>query len=519
MALISEKPVSAETEKQIEDAFNAITKAQFKTMVDLRFFTEEEYYGKVKEMLLKAGEEGEDNSSSAGAESGDGAVEDETVMNEEYNYAEVVYPEIKENQLDIIFISGIDMYKEFSDEGYLERLEDQLSAGSKVLSDYILNEYMSAVKLSGGTYAIPNNTIASDYTYLLLNKELVEKYQYTEQAKTWLSVADANSFIMDISKYEDKVVPVYGDVVPTNTHYWSYDIGSMGEVKTFNHVPNRFSVLGCTLNEASVGNEGILSVTKLLSESSAYGKQLLAIQALKDANCIKKTIDKDEKFAVGFIKGNEMDVAEYREDYEVIVTEYPRLTHTNVFSSMFGVNADSRFEASRSMEIITYLNTNSELRNILQYGIENVHYEIDAKTDVLKRLNQDYMMDVNKTGNVFMAHAEEGIDPSVMKSAIAQNRDALLYPGIAYSGTSNDKVFDEYVTKLEDLSKKYAEKIDACKSVEELKTIFAECNKDLDTDRLYTNWINTAPSDEKFSPYAAYYTWAVDSGFINPDGE
>ena len=42
--LVSEKPVSAETEKLVEDAFNAITEAKYKTRVDLRLYSAEEYF-------------------------------------------------------------------------------------------------------------------------------------------------------------------------------------------------------------------------------------------------------------------------------------------------------------------------------------------------------------------------------------------------------------------------------------------------------------------------------------------
>ena len=43
MAVVCEKVPDAETELAVEEAFNSITKSQFKTQVDIRFFTEEEY--------------------------------------------------------------------------------------------------------------------------------------------------------------------------------------------------------------------------------------------------------------------------------------------------------------------------------------------------------------------------------------------------------------------------------------------------------------------------------------------
>jgi hypothetical protein len=45
--LMSDAPVAPETEKEIEDAVNKITKNKFKTKLDLRIYPEDEYYAKL----------------------------------------------------------------------------------------------------------------------------------------------------------------------------------------------------------------------------------------------------------------------------------------------------------------------------------------------------------------------------------------------------------------------------------------------------------------------------------------
>jgi hypothetical protein len=190
---------------------------------------------------------------------------------------------------------------------------------------------------------------------------------------------------------------------------------------------------------------------------------------------------------------------------------------------MFAVSAFSKTNVDRNMEIITAINTNPALRNILQYGIENVNYSIDSKTGMLTRLNDKYLMDINKTGNVFIAHPEEGITPEYMEMAKKQNVAAVLYPCAGFNGTVySDSMNEEHIIKAKEFSAKYKEKIDACKNAAELEAVFAEFSEDTELRILYFSWNEidpTPPEDEPeakvlYSPYALYYKWLEANKFL-----
>jgi hypothetical protein len=261
-----------------------------------------------------------------------------------------------------------------------------------------------------------------------------------------------------------------------------------------------------------------------LNSSHTYAKQLLEIRKFKDNNYVKETLAENEKFAVGFLKGNEYDIREYTEDYEVIVCETPRFTPKTVFDNMFGVSAYSKTNVDRNMEIITAINTNPELKNILQYGIEGVHYEIDPKTGMLSRLNDKYLMDNNKTGNVFIAHPEEGITPEYMEIAKKQNVAAELYPCAGFNKTVlTDKLGPDFITKANEFTATYKAKLDACKSVADIEAVFAEVSADTQLRNLLLQWSDIDPegsedgeSEEEptFSPYALYYKWLEENKFL-----
>ena len=158
---------------------------------------------------------------------------------------------------------------------------------------------------------------------------------------------------------------------------------------------------------------------------------------------------------------------ELREEYEaqgysVFVMENPRVTTEDVFGSMFAIGGKTGY-ANRAMEVIAYLNTNSEIRNILQYGVQDVNYRVqsanytvDGETKsveyVVATNDNFYEMDINKTGNVFLAYpemdaneiadmTEEQIAQAVLSKSLylqEKNKEALtdLTLGMYYNYTS-----------------------------------------------------------------------------------
>ena len=141
-----------------------------------------------------------------------------------------------------------------------------------------------------------------------------------------------------------------------------------------------------------------------------------------------------QNFAAAVKTGDAFDMAEYSEDYEIFAIDGEAPTNAEICSSMFAVSKfTSEFE--RAMEVITYLNTNKEIRNLLQYGIENINYELnETNKKEITRLNRDYMMDIYKTGNVYMAYPEENMPLDIWELSKKQNIVMDAYAVNAFDG-------------------------------------------------------------------------------------
>ena len=256
MWVVTEDETTEEAQKLVNEAFTKITKAKFKTNVVIQFCTEDEYYEKLESAIetaqyeielearcakelrqyLKANKtSGKDNATLTAEfyaahpeyqkfqavededEENAEETEEETVVND-YGITEIKYPDVKENQVDIFYISGYDKYMEYYDKEYLASLGEELSTSSKKLKTYISTSLLDGVQIEGGVYAIPNNVPIGEYTYMMIDKTLFDAYyQKIDKVST---VLDLDTFLNDVSNYNgDKTADDEGYVVPLASTY------------------------------------------------------------------------------------------------------------------------------------------------------------------------------------------------------------------------------------------------------------------------------------------------------------
>ena len=82
---------------------------------------------------------------------------------------------------------------------------------------------------------------------------------------------------------------------------------------------------------------------------------------------------------------------------------YPEVTKSYVCESAFGIVRDNE-NAARSMQIVYRINSDVTLRNLLLYGVENIHYTKDDNGVVTKNPTSTYKMRLEYTGNIFLAY-------------------------------------------------------------------------------------------------------------------
>ena len=426
--VVEEVPTDA-VKKAVTDAVNKITTSKFNTYMFINFLTEDQYYSTVSDEI-RAYEDSKnafapaDNAQGAEITVGDG------------QFAKR-YPGLRSHQVDIVYIAGEDMYAEYINNGWLSSLDSELSASSKKIKEYISATLLEAAKFEGGTYAIPNNGAIGEYTYMLLDKELMEKNSmhgiYNQGKIDGFFNEYVYDYLEEVRKHDD-VLPIdatYDECLELLAHYWAID------PVTYEAAEKQFSVLGYRYTNPKTLSKGktVLAFNSLFADET-FCKNFVKLNEYRLDEGYFGEAAEGEKAAIKFATGDYSDYETFKsEGYYPVIVKYPTVDAEDVFDSMFGVCTYS-VDLSASMQIVTYLNTSADLRNLLQYGVEGEHYKViedeDGNKSVERLVDENdklyYSMDLFKTGNAFIAYPEAGMNPEIWEIGKDQNRDALIEP-------------------------------------------------------------------------------------------
>ena len=369
---------------------------------------------------------------------------------------------------------------------------------------------------------------------------------YDEKTGKPVSSADAKGalYLVDengdpVTEENDKRVIVGGDtkidkdanVLPT--YYYTYDKDA------------QFSILGAMMKDAADRTRGSVNLGFDALFTDAEYHQLFAALKNYEYQEFYGEVKEGQRAAVSFMKGdsriklayekNGVYVGEDGREYYVVIAEYPEATEEELYGNMFAVYSNSKY-LDRAMKVITYLNTNQELRNLLQYGIQDQHYELNEDGTV-KLLNSTkygaYSMDIEKTGNCFIAYPTEEMGADAWTYAKLQNNDSLINPLLGFDfnlaiADSDYAIDTELIDEIKRLNAETLEMIEECSNKDELMSLMSDtvdglivkhdpsktANKKL--EKAINSLYDPDETSDKsgHSPYAVYYTWLTDYGYL-----
>ncbi len=438
MFLIKNEETTEEAEKAVQLAINDITLSKYKTLVKLNYLTEDEYWdaveaeeaavvaaieAKAMEVPEEEVEEEEDKDVKDKKEKDDEADEaDEDVLVGEdgeplegmeivdsldaeydalYDLGDVI---VEEPQIDIYLVNSAEKYLELAEAGALAPLDTYLTLESKILSSYIYPAFLEAAKVNGTTYGIPVNGPIGSVEYIVFNKELLDKYEFKAEDMTTLESLE--KYLSVLKANEPNVIP----------------LGSAGAHLGFDAYGSVYAATGIKETGTPLISEEIISIYDQPEVKAHYAK---INEYNKKGYLVTDAAAKEGKVvAVDFRKGNAANIAQWEEqdgcEYEYVTYRAPAATNDDLLGSVFVISANS-FNKERSMEIIKLFNTNPVLANLLQWGIEGVHYELNKEDNSITQLTNDYSMNTRYTGNRYIKYRLDSEPADVFEAYKEQN--------------------------------------------------------------------------------------------------
>ena len=372
-----------------------------------------------------------------------------------------------------------------------------------------------------------------------------DKYTYDAAAKGALYLVDENGDT--VTPENDKRVTVEGETKTDAdgnvrpTYYYAYDTEA------------EFSILGTMMKDAAKRTRGQINLGFNALFTNTEYHQLFGALKNYEYQEFYGEVKEGQRAAVSFMKGDSRIKMDYEErgvyvgedgrEYYVVIAEYPEATEEELYGNMFAVYANSNHLA-RAMKVITYLNTNQELRDLFQYGIQGQHYELTDEGTV-KLLNNEkfgiYRMDLEKTGNCFIATPTEELGADAWTYAKMQNNDSLINPllGFDFNLMTADSDYSLDVALIDEIKRLNAETlvlINECTNKEDLMSLMSDTTDGLirkhsasagnaklnkATNPTYDpeaplgpEVADQTPDASGSSPYAVYQTWLTTYGYL-----
>jgi len=395
------------------------------------------------------------------------------------------YPDVLDTQVDIILTRSEADYLKYAADGDLlswTKDLDTLTGKHSRLNKIVKGEYLDLLDYITkdekkndvhNIYGIPNNYSFTnfEYYYLLIDKDVaaqVDGFDYKNLVKS-----DGNVHYTNLTNFVKSADAIDG-VTPLFTTDPNYAPGV-----TYWGNNGGFSVIG-----SSIGKD---APNDIFSDANYVNY----IKLCKEYNT--EFPEPNSKIAAYFTPYLPMQIDGAVEDtYHILKIKKPDSYKEDVYGSVFAVTKYAKDE-SRAKEIVMELQTNVEIRTLLQYGIKGEDYRIvDGILEMIRDNKGDYAykMDIRYTGNGYITYPGDRTPMEAWESVKEANFDSSFYAyeGFEeyYSSLANKADYDAYVAALNVLNNIVADEI-ANSTLEEFNTFITEWKKATSTDENVLN--------------------------------
>lgn len=277
-----------------------------------------------------------------------------------------------------------------SRKGVFLEIDEYLDTLGKDMKEAIDPRFWDGAKIDGKTYAVPNQKELGVAPMWSFTKEYVDKYNIPYE--TLHTLEDLEPWLKVIKENEPGVTPLY------ITKGFSYTVA-------FDLLVS--DTVGIGANDENLTITNIFETEEIKAKLETLRKYYEAGYINADAAIAKD--DRSVKRLVTKNDGHPHAEAIWSSElgYEVVASEITDalITSASTTGGMIAVGKNSK-NPEKSIEFLNLLNTDEYLRNLINYGIEDVHYEKigDKQIKRIKPEEKNYDVSAFSLGNVFLTY-------------------------------------------------------------------------------------------------------------------
>ncbi len=271
-------------------------------------------------------------------------------------------------------------------KGAFLELDGLLEKQGKQMYEQIDDRFWEAARVGGKIYGVPSEKEIGNYPMWVFTKEYVDKYDIPYEEIH--SLEDLEPWLKLIKEKEPDIVPMYLTKDYTAPTY-------MDKIQ---------DPVGIEYDDDTLTVQNVFETKKMKDVLKTMRRYYLAGYINKDA-----PVASDDKTIRRFVtKGDGQPYAEltWGKDlgYEVAVSQIMdiKITNASARGAMTAVNKNSE-HPGKAVELLNLINTDAYLRNLLNYGIEGVHWKrVKADAEELEAVKgKEYVYDfrVKLNGN------------------------------------------------------------------------------------------------------------------------
>lgn len=324
---------------------------------------------------------------------------------------------------DLCFTGYVNSYLDaVNKEGLLDitdLLDEYAPSLKKALPDYA----WEVAEVGGRIYAVPNLQIFAPQESLIIFKDIADKYDF--DFSTVKEMEDLAPYLEMVKNGENGIFPYNAN--RSGVNFWTQN--------TYEEITSGIVIR----------TDGSSKEVEFIWDTPEYQKGAKTLNEWFKKGYIRSDAlaagDDTQDFVAGrFAVGTagwkpgavEQSKEKYKRDLMMIPMQNAYLKKSNCLAAMTGIGYCSKYP-EKSIKLIELVNTDKDLYNLICFGIEGKHYELNEEGKVKKIADSGYNPNADwKFGNQFNAYLLEGQQDGLWEETAELNLSAEQSPLLGF---------------------------------------------------------------------------------------